>query len=276
MLGLGVLAVSSAAVIVSALEGTDPVTLAAWRTAIVAALLAPWVRRTNLRDLAWIALSGACLAAHFVTWFASLHQTSVLRSTVLVCLGPVWLGLAEWGLLRRAPGLRYWGGVALALPAVAALSATGSDPGTLSGDLLALLGGLLGAAYLLIGREVRPRVAIGTYASLVCAAAAVWLFPFGWITGVALIPTTPWIWAGILALALGPQLLGHNSFNYALRYLPASTVSMATLLEPIGATVLAFFVLSQVPGPIALVAGAFVCAGVLLAASARRTKKAET
>lgn len=262
VLAIAVVAVSSAAVIVSALPSVDPIALAFGRTAIVALLLAPSIRRISAPDLLWTALAGACLAAHFAAWFASLHQTSVLRSTVLVTLGPIWLGLAEWVLLRQPPRRRYWIGLAMALPAVAALSFEGLGDGSLQGDLLAVLGGMLGAAYLFIGRTVRARVGIGTYASLVCAFAAAALLPVAVWQGLEMFVLPAWAWAGIVALALGPQLFGHNGFNYALRYLPASSVSVATLLEPVGATLLAWAALGQAPTLLGALAGIGVVCGV--------------
>jgi drug/metabolite transporter (DMT)-like permease len=263
---VAVAAVSSAAVIVSALPDVPPLTLAMWRTAIVAAVLAPWVRPVRGSDLARIGLAGLCLAAHFAVWFQSLHETSVLRSTVLVCLGPVWTGLFEWAILREPPRFRYWLGLALAVPAIAVMSLDGLDAGSWRGDALALLAGILGSAYFLIGRTVRARVGIGTYASLVCTAAALVLAPAAVATGAPLLDLPLEAWLGILALALGPQLLGHNGFNYALRWLPASTVTTATLLEPVGATLIAWATLGQRPGLLAAIAGAVILAGVGVAA----------
>lgn len=266
VLAVAVVAVSAAAVIVGGLDDTPPLAIALWRTTFVAVLLAPWVRRVSGRDAVLITIAGICLAAHFVTWFASLHLTTVLRSTVLVCLGPVWTGLAEWVLQRQAPRPRWWLGVAIAVPAAALLSTESDVNASLLGDGLALLGGALGAAYFLIGRSVRQRVGIGTYGSLVCAAAAAALLPVGLLSGVPLLGFPGWVWVAFLALALGPQLLGHNGFNYALRYLPASVVTVATLLEPVGAGLLAWLFLGQVPTTLGAVGAVGVVLGVILAA----------
>jgi drug/metabolite transporter (DMT)-like permease len=266
VLAVAVLAVSAAAVIVGGLDHTPPLAIALWRTTFVAVLLAPWVRRVERRDLLLIGLAGLCLAAHFVTWFASLQQTTVLRSTVLVCLGPVWTGLAEWVLQGKPPRRRWWLGVLIAVPAAALMASDSDVDASLLGDALALLGGALGAAYFLIGRSVRQRVGIGTYGSLVCAAAAVALLPTGLAWGVPLVGFSPWVWVAFAALALGPQLLGHNGFNYALRFLPASVVTTATLLEPVGAGILAWIFLGQVPTPLAAVGGIGAIVGVVIAA----------
>jgi len=263
VLAVAVLAISSAAVLVRAIgPAVHPLALAFWRTLGIAVLLAPAVRRVSRRDAARIALAGVCLAGHFATWFGSLQTLGVLRSTVLVCLGPLWTGFLEWTFLRRRPSAIFFVGLLLALPGIALL--TGSDPGpdSLQGDALALLGGMLGAAYLVLGRSVRARVGIGTYASLVCAAAAAALAPAVVLAHVPLVGFAPRTWALIAALAVGPQLLGHNGFNYALRWLPAATVASVTILEPVGATVLAAIFLGERPGPLAILGGVLAVAGV--------------
>jgi len=272
VLAVAVVAISAAAVLVSGLDGVHPLSIALWRTTLVGALLAPWVRWPGRSDLVRIALAGACLAGHFAAWFASLQQTTVLRSTVLVCLGPLWTGLAEWVLEGRSPPLRWWLGVGLAVPAAALLGADPAPGGSLVGDGLAVVGGLLGAAYFLLGRSVRARVGIGTYGSLVCVAAAGCLLPAALLVGAPVWGFSAPVWLALVALALGPQMLGHNGFNYALRYLPASIVTTATLLEPVGAALLAWIFLGQDPTVVGLLAGGVAVVGVIIASLPRRRR----
>ncbi len=264
VLAVALVAISSAAVLVRAIDDASPVAIAFWRSLLVAVLLAPAVRRVSPAEAARIALAGACLAAHFVSWFASLGHISVMRSTVLVCLGPLWAGLIEWGVLGRSPGRPFFLGLGVGLGGIALL--TGA-PGaaTLVGDLLALLGGVLGALYFVLGRSVRVRVGIGTYAALACAAAALSLLPVAWAWGEPLAGFHTRTWLLVLALALGPQLLGHNGLNYALRWYSAATVSAVTLLEPAGATALAAIFLGELPTPLAVLGAVISLAGVALA-----------
>ena len=240
------LAVSAAAVLVRLADGVHPVTLAFWRTAIVAALLAPFARiRLAPRDVGLTALAGLLLAAHFWAWFASLALTSVLRSTVLVTLAPTWAGLLEWGVLRDPPPRRFWIGLALSVPGVAVMSAgDGLGDGRLLGDGLALLGGVFTAGYFVVGRRLRQRTDIATHGAGVCGFAALALGVIATPLTSAPLPDLPdGAWPVIAALALGPQLLGHIGFNWALRWLPASFVSGIILLEPVGAGALAAAVL---------------------------------
>jgi drug/metabolite transporter (DMT)-like permease len=70
----------------------------------------------------------------------------------------------------------------------------------------------------------------------------------------------------LAALALGPQLLGHSSFNWALKYLSATLIALAILGEPIGSTVLAWWLLDEPVGAAKLGGMALLLGGIFLAA----------
>lgn len=268
VLAAAVLAVSTAGTLVRLAPGTHPLALAFWRTAIVALLLLPGARPLARRDAGWIALAGGLLALHFWAWFVSLGLTTVVRSTVLVCLTPVWVGLLEWLWLGDPPRRRYWLGVAVSLGGVGVMSAVAAGPGarvSLWGDALAVLGGLLGAVYLVVGRVVRARVGIGTYGPAVCGACALTIGALALATGAPLAPAAPSHWLPILALAFGPQLLGHIGFNYAVGHVSAAVVAAVILLEPVGAGLVAALALGEIPTGIEAVGAALVLGGVGLA-----------
>lgn len=267
MLTIAILAVSGAGTLVRLAPGAHPLAVAFWRTAIVAVLLAPGLHRVAPRTLAAAGAAGLLLALHFWAWFASLGQTTVLRSTVLVCLTPLWVGVLEVLFLRARPGPRYWAGLAVALGGVGWLAfGAGGEEGraSLLGDGLALVGGLLSSAYLVIGRVVRPVVAIGAYGSLVCGAAALVLGLLALVVGAPFGPGEAGWWP-ILLLALGPQLLGHIGFNYAVAYVPARVVAMTILLEPPGGAIAAALLLGELPTTGDLVGAVVILAGVGLA-----------
>jgi drug/metabolite transporter (DMT)-like permease len=271
VLTAAVLGISSSAVLVRGMEA-GPAAIAAWRCTLAAILLAPWmgaVRTVRRQDVAGIGLAGVFLGLHFGTWFASLDHTTVLRSTVCVALVPVWTATLEWLVRGRRPTGRFVLGVGTALAGVTLLAA-GDGVASWRGDALAVLAGLLWAVYLLVGREVRQRVPILTYMGIVSAVAAVVMGPIAVVLGERLhgFPTATW---GLLVLAtLGPQLMGHQGFSYAVKYLPASTIAAIMLLEPVGSTLLAALVLDEWPGPGAAIGGLVVVAGVGLALRAER------
>jgi drug/metabolite transporter (DMT)-like permease len=213
-------------------------------------------------------LSGLLLAVHFWTWIASLRFTTVASSVVLVSLKPVFAwGIAAWWLGERPDRRERWG-IALAVlgACLIGLADARLSPGAVGGDMLALLGALTGAGYYVIGRRVRQTVGVWSYASAVYAVAAVAL---GFVAALRNAPLTgfgsrDWIVFG--AMAAGPMLVGHTGMNYALRHFRATTVNVAALGEPVGASVIAWLVPSihEVPGPAAVIGGMMVLSGITL------------
>ncbi|MEQ1503987.1 MAG: DMT family transporter [Myxococcota bacterium] len=262
--------VSSSGVLVRGMHA-DPLAIAAWRTLGAALILAPTARAglgvLSRRDWLALGLAGVALALHFWTWFASLGTTTILRSTVLVCTVPVWTAAAEWLWAGVRPRLGWWIGLGIALPGLGLLAGTGGRA-TLAGDALALAAAALWAGYFLVGRELRQRVSAGPMMALVCAAAAAVLFPLAAAGGVALTGYPGGTWVRIGLAILGPQLVGHLGFVYAVRWVSAATVSVVTLLEPVVATVLAAAILGEVPGPYAVLGAAIVSIGIGIAVRA--------
>ncbi len=250
VLAVAVTAISSSALLVRGMEA-EPLAIAAWRTLIASLVLSPSLLRArrwpSARDLGLAGLAGALLALHFWAWFASVKSTTILRSTLLVCLTPGWTLLLEWALGGVRPTARPLVGLAVALPGLALLAGDGAGAASLRGDALATFAGALWSGYLLLGRDARQRLDALPWMALVCGAAAAVLFPLGAVAGVPLggFPTATW---ALLAAAVAfPQLLGHQGFAWAVKFVPASTLSALTLLEPVGAALLGAAVLSEWP-----------------------------
>jgi drug/metabolite transporter (DMT)-like permease len=173
----------------------------------------------------------------------------------------------EWGWLKQRPANRFWVGILITLCGVALMTGGSHEGASWSGDLLAILGGVLAGAYLLIGRVVRKRVEIDLYGTLLCLSCAAWLLIPAGILQVAMLGFSQTEWAVLFTMALGPQLLGHMGLNYAVRYLPAAIVTSVVLLEPVGAAILGAVIpsISEVPGRSAILGGLLALAGVFWA-----------
>lgn len=281
-LALGVLAVSGASILVRAADA-PPAVIAFWRLALTAGLLGlPALARHRREDWpqgreAWLcAASGAALAVHFVSWIASLRYTTVAASVLLVTLHPVFVLAAEALLLRERVAPARVLGALLALGGTAVIAAGDlavSGPALL-GDLLAVLGAVAMAAYLLIGRRVRRRLPVLVYATAVYGTAALLILPGLLAAGVPVLGYGARTFALFLALALVPTIMGHTVFNWVLGYLPASVVSVAILGEPVGAALLAWLLLGEDPGPRVAWGGAAILAGLALAVGVRPGERA--
>ncbi len=284
VLFLSIVAISTAAVLVRLVPEMHPIAIAFWRTAIVAVLLGPtWVSAKAIRPKGkqhwWTILAGLCLALHFWTWFASLQMTSVMRSTVLVCLTPVWAGLLAWLVFSEPPKRRFWSGIAGALVGVCCMAFGGGSAGgdaQWQGDALALAGGMLSASYLTIGRAIRPHVDWGPYGAMVCASCAGWLCLFAALANAPLAVVGSNGWWVMAAMALGPQFFGHIGFTYVVRFIPAYIVGAVILLEPVGATALGVVVLDEWPSVIEIVGAAIIVIALIMATLEPKSTQANT
>jgi drug/metabolite transporter (DMT)-like permease len=255
VLAVAVTAVSSSAPLI-VYAAAPALAIALWRNAFATAVLVPVTvatRRSELRgaarDTVLVSLfAGVALAAHFATWVPSTKLTGVAASTALVATQPVWQGLIAIGQGRRLPGL-VWVGIAVAVSG--AVIATGVDVGfsrgAVLGDLLALAGAVCGAAYTALGERARTGLSTTTYTTICYGICAVLLLVVCLVARAPLhgYPATTWI--AIVALTAGPQLLGHSMFNYALKRVSATTISVLILLEVPGATLIGWLWLGQTP-----------------------------
>jgi drug/metabolite transporter (DMT)-like permease len=229
--------------------------------------------RIDRRDLAFAALSGVCLAVHFAAWFESLAWTSVAASVTLVQSQPVFVALGAWLALDERLGRRTVLGILIAVGGATAMSAgdllggTAVGPAPLFGNALALLGALAAAGYVLAGRSLRQRVALVPYVVVVYGVCTVALLLVVLAEGAPLAGYPAREWLVFAALAVGPGLLGHTLVNWALGFLRSSVVAVSLLGEPVGATLLALVVLTEVPTPATVGGGAVVLVGIALAAT---------
>lgn len=281
----GILAVSTASIFVRfAQSEADSLVIAAGRLVIAALLLAPValvrhraeLRALTRRDLLLSLAAGALLAVHFGSWIASLAMTSVLQSVVLVSTTPLWVALLAPTVLGEKLSRGVVLGLLLAAAGGALMAAADMDggaraasgPADFRGGALALLGAWAMAGYLLVGRGIRTRLTLVPYVFVVYGAAAVVLALAVLLTGRPVTGLEPGTWGWIALLALVPQLVGHTTFNWALRHMKATPVAVVLFGEPVGAALLALLVLGERP-PAARLAGAVVIlAGVFLAARA--------
>ena len=256
ILTVGVAAMSSASVLIR-LCPAPAVVIAVYRVALGSVLVLVTgfltgqrpsrTARLSTAEVGWIAASGFFLAVHFATWISSLDFTSVASSVVLVQTSPVFVALLSWRVLHERVSRSQWGGILLAVTGTLVIAGTdvggGRDP--LKGDLLALVGALAGAGYWICGRRVRKSVDVVTYASLAYAVAAALLLLFAATRHTPVTGFSGRTYLLLLAIAIFPQGFGHTSFNWSLKHLSATAVSVFALGEPVGASLLAWLILSE-------------------------------
>jgi drug/metabolite transporter (DMT)-like permease len=269
-------------------EGAPSLVIAAVRLTMATLILAPlaWMHyraelcRLTRRDVVLAIFGGLFLAIHFATWISSLEYTSVASSVVLVSTGPLWVAILSPVFLNERVRGRTVFGLMLALAGGTIIGLSDActfqnglqcpqlnqalEGRAMWGNFLALCGALAVSVYLLIGRKVRTKISLIPYIFLVYGICAVVLNIFMFAAGTHPFgyPAKAYLW--IFLLAVIPQLIGHSTFNWLLKYLSATLVAVTTLVEPIGSALLAYLFLKEAPSRTAFLGGTLILAGIFL------------
>ena len=294
---VAILAVSTASIFIRLAQKEAPsLVIATLRLTFSTLMLAPIaltrykgeLKSFSRADWLLALFSGFFLAIHFATWITSLSMTSIASSVVLVSTGPLWVAIFSPIFLKEAINRRtiiglslaFLGGVVISLSGMCTINkvlicstfSQNLNKTSLLGDLLALFGAFAVAGYLILGRKLRSRVSLIPYIFVVYGMSAFVLAvfmtaarqsPFG-LSGMT------YLW--IFLLALLPQIIGHSTYNWALKYLSATLVAVGTLGEPIGSTILAYFILKETPGILELSGGLFILIGIFIALFSPKVK----
>lgn len=288
---IAILAVSTASIFIrfAQNDGAPSLVIAALRLTFATAILTPIaltqhreeIKRFTRNEILLGAFSGIFLAVHFATWITSLEYTSVASSVVFVATGPLWVALLSPLLLKEhlartaliGLGLSIAGGAIIGLSDACVWESGLSCPAlgqilqgrAMWGNFLALAGAWAVTGYLIIGRKLRAGMSLVPYIFLVYGMAAMVLIVILFASGNSPFGFAPKTYGWILLLAILPQLVGHSTYNWALKYLPAALVAVTTLGEPIGSAILAFFLLNETPTAATLIGGVFILTGIYLA-----------
>jgi len=221
------------------------------------------------KDLGLMVLGGFCLAVHFGAWITSLKYVPIATSIVLVNSHPLFVVIASYFFLGERPPRRALIGTGIGLAGMAVMShdALGSVQLAMKGDGLALLGALAVVGYFIVGRKARARVSLLGYVTPLYAVCSLFLLIWVLMAGNRLAPYSAEVWAYLAALAVVPTIIGHTVFNWALKHVRPTAISLAFLGEPVIASVLALIFFAQRPPLATFVGGVLVLAGVYLTTS---------
>ncbi|MGC9524532.1 MAG: DMT family transporter [Limnospira sp.] len=280
---VGVFAISTGSIFVrlaidaAGMQGVGfSLVISASRLSIAALLLA-----STWRNIAWRSLqpgavlhgvgAGICLAFHFATWITSLSYTSIAASTTIVTTSPIWVAILAWFWLREKPSKLTLFGIAIALSGGIIIGLGEGASADISshpilGNSLALIGAWAVAFYLMLGREAQQRgLKIGGYAAIAYTVAALVLLPLPFLFGVGYTSYPNIVYVYLILMAILPQLIGHTSFNWAVNRTSPTLVTLAILLEPVGASILAYFLFGEIPAIPVLLGAIVMIVGVAIA-----------
>jgi drug/metabolite transporter (DMT)-like permease len=274
LLWAGMAAASFAAPLIRYTTDDSALAVSFWRCFAGAVILAPFavgkLRKRSRRELVPSGIAGVFLALHFASWIASVNMTSVAASVLLVSLAPIFVAAIAPRVLNERLRPIGWFGIGLSLLGTVIISGGNFAGTSMSGNVLAIIGGATAGYYVLAGQISRRHLGILEYAVVAYSVAGLILFVACMIVGVDLWGYAPKMWWAIAGLVVGPQLLGHTVINLVLSDIDATSVAVTIMAEPIIAIALAVVLFDEVPTWLLYPGGAFILTGVYLVTVARK------
>ena len=251
---LGVLGIGSSGPIIAKAIMPIP-TMIFWRNLVGALMMMPfaiargeWKTKAQLNAIRWSIMAGTLLATHFICFFWAMKLTSVATGVALTATQPIFAAL----FIKLAGGHipeQSIGGMIIAFLSVVAI--TGIDLNisfkAFQGDLLAVFGGAVGAAYMIIGANVQKVISTSTFTTVCYSTCAILIFPVVLFTDSNLTGYSGTQWLLLAGLIIGAQFLGHTLFNFTLKRVSPAVVSLVVFFEVPVSALLAFAWLGQQP-----------------------------
>jgi drug/metabolite transporter (DMT)-like permease len=286
-LSVSIISVSTAAILIVSSDA-ESLTIAFYRLLFTVLLILPLVflRKKSRKELFNLERKeylimigiGVILAAHFTFWITSLKYTSVASSVILVTAHPVIVGPISHYFLKERLSLINVMGITISLFGVGILVLGNYGLGAISldsieGNILAILGGVAAGLYILGGRKLRKTVSVTSYAFIVYSIAAIVLFILCLIFNSDLVNVSRKDYQIFILMAIISGIFGHTLYNWSLKHIRASVASVALLGEPIGSTLLAFFIpwIQQIPSNFTALGGAIILLGIYLTAKTKKS-----
>jgi drug/metabolite transporter (DMT)-like permease len=256
-----------------------PLVIAFYRMAFASLILVPitlYFSRKELfsidRKLLLVLIGiGSMLALHFGSWISSLSYTTVASSVLLVTSHPIIVASVSHFLYKERHSSKAAVGIGLGLCGMMVISwgdmVFGFD--YIYGDILALIGMVAVAGYMLAGRKIRQKHDLFVYVLIVYSSAAIFLLIPCLALNLTLYPLPQDDYTLFVGLAVIPTIFGHTVYNWTLKYVSASVISVSLLGEPILSSLWAVIFLSEIPANTIYFGGALVLVGIILVSTSK-------
>ncbi len=278
ILAFGLIAASQSGNLVR-LGRAPAVVIAAWRLALAALIVVPLarselrsLRRLSLRQWLLLGLAGAALASHLVAWIAAVQQTTVANAAIFFSVNPVITAVAAHFVFRERMRSGLWLAVGLGLCGIVLIGWNDFDLSRSHwvGDAMALLCAAFFSGYFLLGKALRAVLGTWIYVCVIYGIAAALCFSVVGAFRLPLVDYDPRTWMCFVALALVPTIMGHTSYNHALRHLGAGWIACATLTEAPLAGLVAALAWHELPTGSVLVGYGMISLAVVALVMARQ------
>lgn len=239
--------------------------------ACILLLPAAWIKRRDwlklsVKETCYLILAGILLAMHFSLWFESLKLTTVASSMIITALQPLVALIGGFLVYHETTSRKSLVAIGISIVGIAFVAWGDLGGGSMSaifGDFLSFLCIVALVSYMLIGQHHVKEISFITYSFSVFIIAGITLNVFNLIGHVPIMGYSGHEWSLFWLLSIFPTA-SHVIYNYLLKYVNTTVISMSMLGEPIGATILAIPLLGEQVSIMQVIGGLVVLWGVVL------------
>lgn len=248
----GMILISTSAIIIKYSNAPSSI-IGMYRLLFAAIALLPMVylhkkELINLKRNEWIRSSMASffLFVHFLFWFESLKLTTVASSTIILALQPLVAMIFGFLFFREKVSFMTVISMIIAIFGVGLIGFgdIGMSKDAIIGDLYSFISVIAVVIYLYIGQGVVKKVTHWIYSFVVFSVTAFFFLLFNLVTKTELTGFSMKEWL-LFFLAGTIPTIAHVIHNYLLQHVSTTTISMSILGEPVGASILAYFLLQE-------------------------------
>jgi len=280
MLFISIISVSISAIIIVTIDA-PPLSIAFYRMLFTTLIILTLIilnkkyilelKKISKKTFLSMIIIGLILAVHFALWITSLKLTSIASSVILVSVHPIIVGPVSHYFFKEKLSIINLIGILLSIFGVIIL--VYGNYGFLSltidsieGNILAFLGGIAAGLYILGGRKTRKKISIIPYVFIVYSSSTIALFIICIIFNSQLYNLNIIDYQLILLMAIVSGIFGHTVYNWVLKYIRTSIVSVALLGEPLASTVFAIIIpwINQVPSIYTIFGGVIILSGIYM------------
>ncbi|UOF92128.1 DMT family transporter [Fodinisporobacter ferrooxydans] len=272
IMAVGVIAVSFSAIFIKWSNAPASI-LGMYRLFFTVVIMSPLliprmqeIRRLSRKDWGILTVSGLFLGLHFLFWIGSLKFTTVASSMILTTLEPIFVMVGAYVLFKERTNVLALVSMLIAMGGTVCI-AWGDFGGTghaLKGDMYSIIGTIAVSVYMLAGQNLRNRMSSFVYNILVFFVASIVFAVYNIFAGYSFVQYPGKEWGIFVLLAIVPTIFGHALFNWLLKYVNATTISMSILGEPVGAIALSVLLLNDTVTPSQWIGGCMAILGVWL------------
>lgn len=236
------------------LNQMPPEVLGFWRLGAAAVLLIPimfwkkgWTRQLISQQSLWIVLSGFFFFLHLWTYKYASKNTLVSNTMILFALNPIWASIG--GIVFFKEKLR-WNTIVAYILAFASLSffllqSITFDPAHAKGNSSAVISALFFAIYMITGKKARQSTENIPYAFIQYGTCAICFLISCLVTKAPMLDYGSISWITVAGLVFIPTFLGHFSMTYLVKHIDLSILTCGKLIEPLLASLIAYFVFHE-------------------------------